>query len=81
MGSIGWFKKAIGLLNGFRKYSVQVLILMIGTYFRVAGYLTGQEFVDLIVPISVAFMTMNGLEWAGKTVMKWVDEKYGDDDD
>ena len=75
---MSFLKRAVGLLNGFRKYSIEIIILAIATSFRVKGLLTGQEFVNLIVPISVAFMAMNGLEHASKTAMKWIDGKYGD---
>ena len=65
----------INFLNGFRKMSVMFLVICVASTFRVLGYIAGQEFVDIITPVAVAFMSVNGIEHMTKTISAWMQKK------
>jgi predicted Co/Zn/Cd cation transporter (cation efflux family) len=50
------------LLQGFRKFIVCLLILIVSIVFRVKNLLSGGEFVDLDKAIVLAFMGSNSME-------------------
>ena len=70
------FKQFIGLLNGYRKYSVMILFIVIGVVFRVTDLINGAEFVDLLKGTGIAFMAFNGIEHTSKAVIEWVKKKF-----
>lgn len=67
-----WLKDVINFLNGFRKFSVMVLLMAIGVGFRLSGHISGQELVELLRYTVVAFMGTNALEHMSKAVLEWV---------
>ncbi len=69
------FKQIISFLNGFRKFSVMVLLIVIGITFRLTGYLSGSEMVELLRFTGVAFMSANGIEHMMKATQEWVKGK------
>lgn len=70
-----WLQNAISFLNGFRKFSIMMILVLVGVSFRLSGHLTGQEMVDLLRYTAVAFMAGNGLEHMTKAVVEWVKKK------
>jgi hypothetical protein len=60
---------------GARKFTVIVLLLVVGVWFRVLDYINGREFVDLMSATIVAFMSVNGIEHATSTVKEWLKNK------
>lgn len=74
---MGLFKNSITFLSGFRKFSFAVLVLLVGVNLRVLDYLTGQEFVDLVQPVSVAFMGANVFERGFLLIRDWLDHRKG----
>ena len=71
----GWMKNLIQFINGFRKWSIMMTLITVGVVFRVAGYLSGGEMVDLLQATAVAFMATNGIEHMSKSVIEWVKNK------
>lgn len=68
-------KDVISFLNGFRKWSVTVMMIVIGTTLLVKTYLTGDQYVKLMLGIVTVFLGVNGLEHCMSTVNKWLDLK------
>lgn len=68
-------KTVIAVLNGFRKFTVMLLLVLVGVTFRILDYLTGQEMVELLRYTTVAFMAGNGIEHMTKAVLEWVKKK------
>lgn len=52
----------ISLIKGLRKWSIMMIIIVIGVYFLTKGLLTGVEFVALIKGVAIAFMSSNAVE-------------------
>lgn len=52
----------IGLIKGLRKWSIMMIIIIIGVHFLTTGLLTGVEFVALIKGVAIAFMSSNAVE-------------------
>lgn len=69
------FTDGIGLLSGFRKLSVMFTIIALGSTFLVTGYISGGEYVKLLVGVGVAFMATNGLEHTMNAVKVWLKER------
>lgn len=65
----------INFINGFRKFSIMLIVILVACAFRVLGYITGQEFVGILTPVAVAFMGTNALEHMTKTISEWVKAK------
>lgn len=74
-----WLKHLIQFLNGFRKFSIMVLLIVVGVIFRVTDFISGAEFVDLLKATTVAFMATNGIEHMSKSVIEWVKGKVSND--
>lgn len=70
-----WLKDTIQFLNGFRKWSVMMLLVLSGIIFRITGYLTGTEMVDLLRYTAVAFFSANSIEHVTKGVVEWLKKK------
>jgi len=70
-----WLKDVISFINGFRKFTVMVLLLVTGISFRVTDFITGSEFVELLRYTTVAYMGTNALEHMSKAVVEWVKKK------
>ena len=68
-------KNIVSFLNGFRKFTVMLILIIIGVTFRLTGYLSGMEMVELLKNIGVAFMATNGIEHMAKSVIEWVKGK------
>lgn len=68
-------KHILNFLNGFRKFTVMIILIIIGVTFLLTGHLTGAEMVDLLRYTAVAFMTANGVEHMIKGVQAWVKGK------
>ena len=68
-------REFIGLLNGFRKFTIILLVLITGIVFRSIDFVNGAEFVDLLKGSVVAYMAFNGVEHLTKTVTEWVKKK------
>lgn len=69
------FEYFLGALNGFRKWSIMILLMTFGIIFLISGHLRGNEFVDLLRFTAVAFFSFNGIEHLGKAVVAWLDKR------
>jgi len=65
----------LGVLNGFRKFTVMFLLIAIAITFRILDYINGAEFVNLLKGTAIAYMSFNGLEHMTKTVQVWIKKK------
>lgn len=54
--------EAINLLFGMRKFILMLLLLVIGSIFRVKDLVNGAEMVDLFKTTTIAFFSVNGIE-------------------
>ena len=72
---MGFRSDALAFLNGFRKFVVMMMLVVIGIIFRVTDYINGKEFVDLLSATAVAFMSFNGVEHMTKAVKAWIESK------
>ena len=55
-------EKLISTIKGLRKWTIMVLIIIVGIVFLVKGMISGLEFVALIKGVAIAFMSSNAIE-------------------
>lgn len=72
---MSFFTDTLQFLNGFRKFSVIVLLLITAVIFRITEQINGAEFVDLMKGTVVAYMAFNGIEHMSKSVIEFVKGK------
>ena len=70
-----WLKDVIQFINGFRKWSIMMVLIIVGIVFRVLEFLSGQEMVELLRYTAVAFMAGNSIEHMSRSVIEWVKKK------
>lgn len=68
-------KNFLSFLNGFRKFTVMSILVIVAMVFRILGYINGAEMVDLLKDVAVAYMAFNGLEHMTSAVKEWVKGK------
>jgi len=68
-------KNFIGLLSGFRKFSIMMIVIVTGIVFRVTEHVNGAEFVDLIKAATIAFFASNGIEHATNSIKEFLASK------
>jgi len=56
--------KWIERIRGLRKWSIMLLLMVVGVSLRVNDLLTGVEFVSLLKDVAVGFMASNAIEHA-----------------
>jgi ABC-type amino acid transport system permease subunit len=66
----------LSFLNGFRKLTVMLLLIIIGVAFRLSNHLNGAEFVDLLKHTAIAYMSFNGLEHMTNAAKEFIERKY-----
>lgn len=54
--------KILHVIRGLRKWSIMLLIVIVGVIFRTNDLLNGLEFVSLIKGVAIAFMSSNAVE-------------------
>jgi hypothetical protein len=62
----------IALVTGLRKFLVMAGLMAIAVMFRIYGYISGGEMVDLLKNTAVAFMAANSVERIGETIKHYV---------
>ena len=85
-----WIRDVFGVLNGFRKFTVEILLLALAIMIFVVGLVLifmpapvdYANYINLINAVSgllvgptVAFYGVNGLEHAMKTAQEWLAKK------
>lgn len=73
--SLKSFFSMFELLEGSRKFLIMFLVLFSGVAFRIKGYVSGSEFVDLIKGCFIAFVSSNIGEHVINTVKDYVKNK------
>lgn len=68
-------KNILSFLNGFRKFIVMLLLVVVAVLFRLTNYLSGAEMVDLLRYTAVAFMGANTVEHVMNGVRDWIQGK------
>lgn len=68
-------KNILNFLNGFRKFTVMAVLIIVGVVFRLTGHLSGTEMVELLRYTAVAFMAANGVEHMMKATQEWIKGK------
>ena len=71
--------KLINTIRGLRKWSVMMIILVVGIVFLSMGTLTGVEFVALIKGVAIAFMSSNAVEHIKEVFTKPKKEDMSED--
>ena len=71
MSKIKEFFGMFELLEGIRKYSIMLIIVITGILFRIYNLIEGKEFVDLIKGCFIAFAASN----ASEHIIKAIQEK------
>ena len=79
----GWGRIIMGIIKnvlmafyGYRKFSIMVVLILVGIVFRVMGYINGSEFVDLIKGTGIAFMSCNLGEHLLNTAKSYMKTKF-----
>lgn len=65
-------KNLLLYINGFRKFTIMMLLIIIGISFRLFDLVSGSEFVDLLKGSAIAFFSFNGVEHLTKAVKDWL---------
>ena len=71
----------LSFLNGFRKFVIMILLIIVGIIFRLSEHINGAEFVDLLKHTAIAYMSFNGLEHLTNVAKKSIEKnnkKQGD---
>ena len=72
---MSFFTDTLQFLNGFRKLSVMILLLITAIVFTISGHISGDGFVKLMSSTTVAYMAFNGIEHMSKAVVEFVKGK------
>ena len=65
----------LSILNGFRKFSIILAVLLTAIVFRAIDFVNGAEFVDLVKYTAVAFFGTNSVEHMTKVIKEWISVK------
>lgn len=65
----------LNTLQGLRKTVVMLSLIILGAVFRVKGYISGDNFVELLKNTVIAFFSANGLEHISNTVKEYINSK------
>ena len=65
----------ITVVSGMRKTIVMVLLVIIGVFFRIKGYLDGNQFVELLKNTVIAFFSANSIEHIGGVIKEYINAK------
>jgi hypothetical protein len=65
----------LDFLQGFRKFIVMLLLIVVGIVFRLENLISGTDFVTLLQGTAIAFMASNAVENIGSTVKAWIANK------
>lgn len=65
----------LNFLNGFRKFTIMVLLIIVPTSLLVAGLLDSKDYGHILGLTGVAFMGSNSAEHMTKVVMEWLKTK------
>lgn len=70
----------LSALVGVRKFTVMLILILIGIIFLVHGLLSGDNFVELISTTAIAFFGANVAEHATNLGSNYVQAKHGNTD-
>lgn len=62
-------KRIISTVQGLRKWSIMLLLIIIGVIFRVTNLLSGVEFVALLKGTGIAFFSSNAIEHVKSAIL------------
>lgn len=72
---VGWITHVINFINGFRKFTIMLLLIIIAVAFRLSDHISGEELVNLLQGTAIAFFSANGVEHMTAAVKEWVKGK------
>lgn len=75
MNIINIIKDSIELMDGFRKWTIMLLIFIIAVTFRVKNLISGAEFVSMLNVCGGAFFGANSAEHLSDSFQSWLDKK------
>lgn len=67
----------IDIIYGFRKFIAFLLLFVISIVFRVQDLINGQQFVDLMKDVALAFFAANGIEHFTDMAKGYLNNKLG----
>ena len=68
-------QKIVGVLLGLRKFIVMLCLIAIGVVFRVRGYISGDNFVDMLKATTVSFFASNSIEHMKQAITSYINSK------
>lgn len=71
---MSFFKKAVNFLNGFRKLSIMVAVLVTSTLMLVLQFIDSETYGKILVAAVPSYMAGNVAEWAVREVKDWITE-------
>lgn len=71
----------LNTLQGLRKTIVMMSLIILGAVFRVKGYISGDNMVDLLKGTVIAFFSANGLEHITTTIKEYINSKGQKEDE
>lgn len=72
---MGFGTDALQFLNGFRKWSVAILAMLISTGLVLFDFISGDNYATIISTVIPAFMGANLLEHGKEALMAWLERK------
>ena len=71
-----WIKNVLNFLNGFRKLTICLLVIIIAVSLVLSGYIDGKMFTDLVKGVVTAYFAGNVGEHLTNTVKDFVKERF-----
>jgi len=72
---IDFFISSVNTLQGIRKTLVMVALITISVWFRLKGYMSGDNVTDLLKGTALGFFAANGIEHVGTTIKEYINSK------
>ena len=66
---------AVNTVQGLRKTLVMGALIAIGVWFRLKGYMSGDNVTDLLKGTALGFFAANGIEHVGTTIKEYINSK------
>ena len=71
---MSFFRNAMSFLNGFRKLTIILLVLIITTVMLIFGFIDGLAYATILSAAVPSYMAGNVAEWVVREAATWIKE-------
>lgn len=72
---MSFLKNVIGFLNGFRKLTICIIVILVASVFLITGHMDGAQFTSIITVTIPSYYAGNVGEHATDAFKTWLNEK------